>query len=1303
MTFTVAFFAIFPCAAIPELKAEDTNKDTEPTAETPLDEDIIQDTTDNDVSPEKPPDPTDETKEPPADEQVEPEEDEPDSNQTDNTTEEGIDSPQFAQPGEITIFQLVSNPLAGEQESITIQSTVDYITLLTGFTVHDEVGVIFSFTTETTLPPHGKLTISGWGNKLNNSGDSVFIENPNDEIVAEVIEFGVLEKGEVLYPENNDAEPNPPSEEPEDEPIGEDDPPETDDEDMQLQPIAPGELVLSEAVANPVAGEEEWIEIQSIAVEERTLKDVTVFDAVGEIFRFADNATILPNQFVVISGWGSKLNNSGDTVRIMANDVALVAANELPATKKGDSWLFVEQTIGIPTPGAVNVIKPGEEVVEDFLYEGSEPLPQKGEIIVSEVYSNPIEGEVEWIEILSNSDKNLHLGGLRLYDNTGEFFTIAQGTLIAPNQYLQILGWKTKLNNSGDSVKVVLPDERIIAKVNDFPKLDKGIAYAVFDDGYKKTATATPGKPNMFTDPKPQEKEERKSVPPVQTKALNTSVKAEEVEMVISEVHFKGQPDFIELECKKCDTDLIGIRIADDDVVYEFGKDSFVASGERVVLRFDSPDTKPYFKDGTHYFDTAKKGLTSTDETVFLLDSRDKVIDAVCIANRNDSFSPGERDDLVFLIRSKKITGVHPFSENICADSNLLDENTSLSATGKNTGLMEYDYFAAPVTLAAPNPAPPIHIENTELTINKVYQITETHFLIVIINEGKSVPMSGFRVVVDDEEYAPNETMLESQAASGVLVKSVGIKQITLVDAWNRTGTSVKDPQYEEFTSGDLDLVVNEILANPKGTDNGNEFFELTCTKENCPKQQFMVAVNDEISPLVNDIEDGEFTAVYDMPLRNSDLTITVFDIINGVQQSLRLKKAEDGIAFARNVTGEYEPTPYPTPNAKNIIASSDPAADSDFDGIPDSVEVVLGLDPQVSNKNDVVAQNFYKTYLRRNTEVAIHEVERSLQIQGKTIPFAEIKLVLHSTKQVVSGMADDAGNFSIEAIPRIENGTHNADAVIIPPGGNAQVFLQITDFTISENYRDLWLDSIEIIAVLPNPSGNDKNRELVIIKNTGTRDGIAKGMQLKTEKETVELPEMTFKVGQRKVLSSEMIPALRNTTELLQLLDSEGKVLSTIDWQKAKSGAWYGGEAPAIPEKTKKGSSRKRKYRPPYIPPSLEEAELRIINGVFVGFADAGIQIETKAGTETFFLSEDFDEQTLRRFLAIGQEVEAYVDDNTLIHIRVPVAPLSTPEQSPFNAMWLILSLVAISGGTAGITQLLAQRGEYEFLFRKA
>ena len=180
-----------------------------------------------------------------------------------------------------------------------------------------------------------------------------------------------------------------------------------------------------------------------------------------------------------------------------STDATAVPSAETAAVDQGvsvptESSQAAELPATVETAPAASVVDVAPSVVER-------------KIVISEIMSAPLIGNVEWVEIENRGGGNVDLTGWTLVEGSGKK-TALFGT-ISPGNYLMFE--KSSLNNSGDVV--TLKDETGAA-VNEVsygdwndgnlpdnaPATKSGNTAALFGEIYKETEVPTPNQENIF-------------------------------------------------------------------------------------------------------------------------------------------------------------------------------------------------------------------------------------------------------------------------------------------------------------------------------------------------------------------------------------------------------------------------------------------------------------------------------------------------------------------------------------------------------------------------------------------------------------------------------------------------------------------------------------------------------------------------------------------------------------------------------------------------------------------------------------
>ncbi len=123
-------------------------------------------------------------------------------------------------------------------------------------------------------------------------------------------------------------------------------------------------------------------------------------------------------------------------------------------------------------------------------------------IIINEILPSPegADAENEWIEIFNQNNFEVDLSEWKITDTVGKtkIYTFPQGTKILPKAFLVLSRPETKitLNNSGDGLKLIQPDAKVVDKVI-FGKATLGKSYSYFDTGWEWSDIPSPGSLNL--------------------------------------------------------------------------------------------------------------------------------------------------------------------------------------------------------------------------------------------------------------------------------------------------------------------------------------------------------------------------------------------------------------------------------------------------------------------------------------------------------------------------------------------------------------------------------------------------------------------------------------------------------------------------------------------------------------------------------------------------------------------------------------------------------------------------------------
>ncbi|MBU1146425.1 lamin tail domain-containing protein [Patescibacteria group bacterium] len=275
--------------------------------------------------------------------------------------------------------------------------------------------------------------------------------------------------------------------------------------------INPGDIVINEFVSDPAEGEE-WIEIFNNKDSDIDLTGWKLEDGVGTIATL--DVTITADGFQTIDLTSSKLNNSGDIIKLKNSDGTIIdqvaygnwddgdTSDNAPSTSDPNS--VARKTDGgdtdndladfsattTLTKNSANIITapPSEETggvsTPEEITPSSPPSWPVGSLLINEFIADPADGDVEWIEFYNPGDAQIDLAKWAVEDG-GETATTLSGS-IGPLGFFVLEKPKGILNNTGDAIILKDPAGIIIDK----------ITYGNWDDGDTGDNAPTASDPN---------------------------------------------------------------------------------------------------------------------------------------------------------------------------------------------------------------------------------------------------------------------------------------------------------------------------------------------------------------------------------------------------------------------------------------------------------------------------------------------------------------------------------------------------------------------------------------------------------------------------------------------------------------------------------------------------------------------------------------------------------------------------------------------------------------------------------------
>ena len=435
------------------------------------------------------------------------------------------------------ISEFVVDPNEGEEEWIELMNATDVAVDLTGWTIEDAVGK--QTVLEGTVAPGEYVLITAPLGKLNNDTDSITLKDSTGTAV-DVVEYGTDELAtpkdgaalarnesgvfELTYqttPESvNIIDPEKPEvvEEVETEVVVE----ETNN------PTATN-IRINEFVVDPAGDGVEWIELYNADDTEVTLEGWAIEDASGKATDLS-TVTIEADAYALIESPKGKLNNDGDTVVLKDASGSIIesvtyGSDGYPTPKDGEALARngeVFEITELPTPGTANLIFVAIDEVEEttppvipttIVVEEESPneeTEELGDPSVDEellqddngaktlrfitLYPNTTGSDEteEYIELQNTGTQTINLQGWIIEDGSTDRYTFNDSTLLEAGATVRLLRPQTKitLNNTGDTLELIAPDEEVVDKVT-YGNSAKGATYTFVNNAWKWSGAAT--------------------------------------------------------------------------------------------------------------------------------------------------------------------------------------------------------------------------------------------------------------------------------------------------------------------------------------------------------------------------------------------------------------------------------------------------------------------------------------------------------------------------------------------------------------------------------------------------------------------------------------------------------------------------------------------------------------------------------------------------------------------------------------------------------------------------------------------
>jgi len=166
--------------------------------------------------------------------------------------------------------------------------------------------------------------------------------------------------------------------------------------------------------------------------------------------------------------------------------------------KQGLAWVGATPSPKISTEEKFQSLADSEKEEVKIIYPSG--------IIINEILpsSEGADEENEWIEIFNQNGFEVDLADWKISDTTGTIntFVLSAGTKIKPYGFLVFPRPQTKitLNNNGDALKLISPDNRVASAV-EYKNAPSGSSYNSANDGWVWSKSLTPGTLNQTLPP----------------------------------------------------------------------------------------------------------------------------------------------------------------------------------------------------------------------------------------------------------------------------------------------------------------------------------------------------------------------------------------------------------------------------------------------------------------------------------------------------------------------------------------------------------------------------------------------------------------------------------------------------------------------------------------------------------------------------------------------------------------------------------------------------------------------------------
>lgn len=232
----------------------------------------------------------------------------------------------------------------------------------------------------------------------------------------------------------------------------------------------------------------DWVELYNSTDDVIDLSDFILQDDKGaaEEYKIPSGTKIAAKSYLVVDAFAFGLSSSnGDVVKLFDKNGGLIDWVTIPVMESGKSYGrqtdggYVWQKWDAPTKGKNNTSTTEEE-----------PTPSAIKLFINEIVSSPSVGN-DWIELYNDSDSELSLEGIVIYDGGGvaKGYTFPAGVKIAAKSLMVVetfsgntTGPTFGLSSGGDDVVLIDKTGAEVDKVT-IPALSADQAYARVGNG----------------------------------------------------------------------------------------------------------------------------------------------------------------------------------------------------------------------------------------------------------------------------------------------------------------------------------------------------------------------------------------------------------------------------------------------------------------------------------------------------------------------------------------------------------------------------------------------------------------------------------------------------------------------------------------------------------------------------------------------------------------------------------------------------------------------------------------------------